>query len=52
MDMGEESLWLNKKSVTYSGIKIALKDSLRRTLFTLLIIIIVTGLIFLIKYFI
>ena len=34
------------------GIKIALKDSLRRTLFTLLIIIIVTGLIFLIKYFI
>ncbi|MBR4237613.1 hypothetical protein IKQ02_04175 [bacterium] len=51
MNMGEESLWLNKKKVTYSGIKMALKDSLKRTLFTLLIITIITAIILIFKYF-
>ena len=52
MNKGEGSLWLKKRQVTYSGIKTALKDSLKRTLFTLLIIIVITTLIFLFKYFI
>ncbi|MBP5343377.1 hypothetical protein J6Y73_05575 [bacterium] len=49
LDMGSESLWLNKKKVTYSGVKLALKHSLKRTFLTFIIIVVVTIIILIIK---
>ena len=47
---GKISLWLNKKSVTFSGLKDAMKSSLKHTMFMLLIVVIVTIVMLLIKY--
>ncbi len=47
---GKISLWLNKKSITFGGLKDALKGSLKHTLFMLLIIVVVTIVMLIIKY--
>ncbi len=51
LSLGESSLWLNKRDMTYDGIKTVMKKSMKSTLFTLLILIIFTAIIIFIKYF-
>ena len=48
----EISLWASKKELSYGGVKSMLKSSLKRTLFSLLILVFITVLILVMKYFI